>query len=105
MSSKKKLIRNKFRDSVFSRDNYMCKFCDCIDSLDAHHITDRSLMPNGGYVESNGITLCKFHHGQAEQFHTTNGQDWQPNMHPNDLYKLIGSNKEKAEADSKRLTL
>lgn len=27
--------------------------------LDAHHITDRNEMPNGGYVPENGISLCK----------------------------------------------
>lgn len=49
----KREIRNKFRNSVFKRDNFTCKVCGVkrnIDDLDAHHITDRSEMPNGGYL-------------------------------------------------------
>ena len=53
----KKEIRNKFRTEVFKRDNYTCQVCgygpfkiEPENILDAHHITDRSLMPNGGYV-------------------------------------------------------
>lgn len=103
MSSQKKLVRTRFRDAVFARDNYTCKFCTSGDSLDAHHITDRTLMPNGGYVASNGISLCKHHHELAEQFHSTNGESWYPGMHPDDLYKAIGSSREKAESDSMRL--
>jgi 5-methylcytosine-specific restriction endonuclease McrA len=58
MSNQKKLIRQKFRDMTFARDNYKCKICGCGDkTLDAHHITDRKLMPNGGYVKENGINL------------------------------------------------
>ena len=53
----KKDVRKKFKDSVFKRDNYTCRHCHFtygINSsdayLDAHHITDRNEMPNGGYV-------------------------------------------------------
>lgn len=79
MSKNKKEIRNKFRDDVFERDKYTCKLCDKKCSLDlvkeimdAHHIVDRTLMPNGGYVPENGITLCKnVCHAKAEIFHNT----------------------------------
>jgi 5-methylcytosine-specific restriction endonuclease McrA len=61
MSSSKKIIRKKFRDDCFARDRYSCAKCDfksAIDKaekeLDAHHITDRNLLPNGGYVKENG---------------------------------------------------
>lgn len=64
---------------------------------DAHHITDRNEMPNGGYVLENGITLCKYEcHMMAELFHITDGEDWYNGMHPDDLYKLIGSSRDLA---------
>jgi hypothetical protein len=58
---KKYLIRQKFKESVFKRDNNTCQVCghkDNTDFFDAHHITDRNDMPNGGYVAENGITVC-----------------------------------------------
>lgn len=67
MSKQKKLIRQQFRDAVFRRDNYKCTICSAISNLDAHHIVNRNKMPNGGYILSNGITLCGIHHLQAEQ--------------------------------------
>jgi hypothetical protein len=73
------------------------------DELDVHHITDRNEMPNGGYVKENGISLCAKCHERAEQFHISNGTTWYPNMHPSELYELIGSSKEKAIAASERL--
>ena len=61
-------------------------------------------MPNGGYVKENGITLCKnVCHMRAEKFHMTNGIEWEADMHPDDLYKLIDSSKEDAIQISKRL--
>lgn len=97
----KKLIRQKFRDAVFDRDKHMCKFCKNNVQLDAHHITDRSMMPNGGYVATNGITLCQLHHKLAELFHET-GQA-HPGFSPEDLYRLIESSYEKAYHDSMNL--
>ena len=58
----KKLIRQKFSELVFKRDKFKCCFCNETNNLDAHHITDRHLMPNGGYIKENGISLCKKHH-------------------------------------------
>jgi hypothetical protein len=92
----KKDIRKTFRDSVFKRDGNKCVFCSCKDNLDAHHITDRHEMPNGGYVKENGITLCPDHHLEAEKFHMTNGAEWVEGKHPNDLYRMINSSKELA---------
>ena len=101
----KQLIRLKFRDSVFSRDGNKCAIpgCGCTENLDAHHITNRTLMPNGGYVKENGISLCPDHHLMAEKFHISNGIEWHENMHPNDLYKLINSNYDLAVKCSERL--
>lgn len=91
----KKEIRNKFRNDVFERDNHKCLFCD-EDAKNAHHITDRNEMPNGGYVKENGISVCERHHLYCERFHITEGKEWVDGFHPDDLYKIIGSSYEKA---------
>lgn len=69
--------------------------------LDAHHITDRNLMPNGGYVKENGISVCPSCHEKAEVFHSTGTSV--TGFSPDDLYKMIGSSYEKAVEASKRL--
>lgn len=106
VSKQKKQIREDFRQSVFKRDGYKCRTCgrpEKLDGpLDAHHITDRNEMPKGGYVKENGITLCPACHIKAEQFHISNGTSYEKGFHPNDLYKLINSSKEKAELACKK---
>ena len=67
----KKLIRAKFRQSVFDRDGHQCVKCGSTNELDAHHIVNRNEMPDGGYITENGITLCGECHWKAEQFHKT----------------------------------
>ena len=99
----KQLVRMKFAEAVFKRDGHKCKFCECTENLDAHHIVDRHDMPNGGYVAANGITLCPDHHMMAEKFHISGGTEWESGMHPNDLYNKIGSSYEIALAASERL--
>ena len=103
MSLRKKIIRDNFRDSVFGRDGHKCKFCDRRDHLDAHHITDRNEMPNGGYVKENGITLCPEHHEIAEMFHESCGQLVVPGFTPEELYEKIGSSKQLAIESSMKL--
>ena len=93
----KKEIREKFRNAVFKRDKNTCVFCDSTTELDAHHITDRHEMPNGGYVLSNGITLCPSHHLLAEYDYTTNSE-----FSPTELYKKIHSSKEQAIQDGEK---
>lgn len=100
---KKQDIRREFREAVFYRDMHCCVICRYKEDLDAHHITDRKEMPNGGYVASNGISLCPVCHEKAEKFHITGGKSWEPGMHPNDLYELIESSKEQAIKDSEAL--
>lgn len=110
MSDKKK-VRSKFRNGCYERDKNKCRMCGATapsgiateDFLDAHHITDRNLMPNGGYVKENGISLCEACHVKAENFHISNGETWVPGFHPDDLYKKIGSSKEKASKASEDL--
>jgi 5-methylcytosine-specific restriction endonuclease McrA len=107
VSKQKQAIREAFRNAVFKRDGYRCRVCgrpEKLDGpLDAHHITDRNEMPNGGYVKENGISLCAKCHREAERFHITKGTESVPGYHPDDLYKLIGSSKEKAHAASIKL--
>lgn len=101
--------RSLFRVGVFERDNRKCRMCgkreptdSSFDShLDAHHITDRKEMPNGGYTLSNGITLCSDCHWKAEQFHMCGRPV--DGYHPDDLYKKIGSSYEDARKDSENL--
>lgn len=103
MSSNKKTIRKNFREGVFKRDNNRCKKCNSKGILDAHHITDRNEMPNGGYVLLNGISLCEKCHMKAERWHITKKVHHIVGFHPNDLYKLIGSSYEQAYEASTKL--
>lgn len=110
MGKKKKQIRSKFRNAVYKRDGYGCKTCNkqftketARENLDAHHITDRNEIPNGGYVKENGISLCDECHIKAEKYHITEGKEWVEGYHPNDLYKLIDSSKEEAIKKSEKL--
>lgn len=117
MSLSKKDIRKNFREAVFNRDGYRCRVCrlvppkvdeieDCdFWQLDAHHITNRNDMPNGGYVLENGISLCPECHMMAELTLTaiSQGNSFQECWHPRYLYNLIGSSHEKAVKASERL--
>ncbi|KKM85106.1 hypothetical protein LCGC14_1292350 [marine sediment metagenome] len=98
----KKVTRANFRDDVFARDGYKCRVCGsrAEDMLDAHHITNRNFVINGGYVPENGITLCPFCHLQAEQYHNT---EKPCECSPEELYELIGSSYEKAVKASEKL--
>ena len=89
----KKQIREKFRNAVFTRDGGKCVFCNA-QAVDAHHITDRTEIINGGYVKENGISLCSTHHILAEKFHETGISV--DGFSPEDLYKKIKSSKELA---------
>jgi hypothetical protein len=109
MSKRKKQVRQKFRAAVFARDDFTCRGCGFAstperagDEIDAHHITDRNEMPNGGYVAENGITLCADCHAKAEAFHC--GDPVPPGFLPTDLYELIGSSEEEARSASERLS-
>lgn len=115
MSKKKKKIREFFRTSVFERDGHKCRICGHKPlgfgqsglPLDAHHITPREIMPYGGYVKENGISLCNKCHIYAEECLN----DDIPRGFDNDLmqfkaenlYKLINSSYEKAYEASLKL--
>jgi len=102
MSKKKKQVRENFRNEVFSRDKNKCLKCG-ETAVDAHHITDRNEMPNGGYVKENGISLCATCHEKAEVWHLSGDIEYVDGYHPNDLYNLINSNYGKALGKSIQL--
>jgi 5-methylcytosine-specific restriction endonuclease McrA len=103
MSKHKKIVRQEFRDAVFKRDKYVCAVCNVKDEhLDAHHITDRTLMPNGGYVKENGISLCAKCHILAEN-HWNGGNPQLQQYEPDALYSIIGSSVELATEASEKL--
>lgn len=113
----KQQIRVTFRENVFRRDGYVCQVCGrqwrpedadpLLGRMNAHHITDRNEMPNGGYVQENGITVCdgpSSCHMQVEQWHITHGNLVAEGLRPDDLYHKIGSSYEEALEASRRLT-
>lgn len=106
MSKRKKMIRESFRTAVFLRDCHCCVTCGLSaeeDHLDAHHITDRNEMPNGGYVPENGISLCSECHIKAEVYHSTGHSSHVDGFLPDDLYQHIGSSYAAAYTASQRL--
>ena len=60
------LSRDNFRESTFTRDNYLCVICKA-PAVDAHHIIERRLFSDGGYYLDNGASVCQKHHIEAEQ--------------------------------------
>ena len=105
MSAEKKRIRKEFREAVFARDGWQCIMCGLVacpaeaeEVLDAHHITDRNEMPNGGYVPENGGSLCK-----VEENCHLKAEKREPGYEPETLYQRIGSSYEKAFEASERL--
>lgn len=105
--SRKGFLRWRFRRDVFKRDGHRCVVCAVgrlpfmrSAILDAHHITSRDLMPAGGYVKENGITLCAACHEKAEAY--IHGAET-AGFAPADLYLLVGSSYEAALRASERL--
>ncbi len=69
--------------------------------LDAHHITPREDMPNGGYVKQNGISVCDECHQKAEAW--LKDKTSYPEFCSEELYKKIGSSYAAAVAASEKL--
>lgn len=65
VQKQKLLTRDEFREGVFARDGHRCVVCDAA-AVDAHHIVERKLWPDGGYYMDNGASVCEVHHLQAE---------------------------------------
>ena len=60
------LSRSEFKARVFTRDGHRCVVCSG-PAVDAHHIMDRSLFPDGGYYPDNGASVCSLHHLDCEK--------------------------------------
>lgn len=61
----KLLSREEFKKQVFQRNNAKCVFCGA-PAVDAHHILDRKLFPDGGYYLDNGAAVCESDHWKCE---------------------------------------
>lgn len=59
------LSREAFKQAVFARSKGRCVFC-AAQAVDAHHILERKLFPDGGYYLGNGAAVCEEHHWQCE---------------------------------------
>lgn len=59
------MTRDEFRNAVFTRDNHKCVNCGA-PAVDAHHLIERRLWPDGGYHLDNGVSLCGTCHIHAE---------------------------------------
>lgn len=62
------LTRDAFKAQVFARSGGRCVLCGA-PAIDAHHILERKLYPNGGYYLANGAAVCEPCHLACE--HTT----------------------------------
>lgn len=60
------LTRDEFRNGVLKRDNYKCVLCGQ-SAVDAHHIMERRLWPDGGYYLDNGASVCSECHILCEK--------------------------------------
>lgn len=60
------LDRGSFRDLVLARHGGRCCCCPS-PAVDAHHILERRLWPDGGYYAENGAAVCAIHHLACEQ--------------------------------------
>ena len=60
------LSRAAFKEAAFARDKGRCVVCGA-PCVDAHHLLDRKLWPDGGYYIDNAASLCSAHHLDAER--------------------------------------
>ena len=61
-------LRDAFREAVLLRDGGRCIVPGCgHDATDVHHLMERRLFSDGGYLEDNGVSLCGQHHLDAER--------------------------------------
>lgn len=69
--------RKQFRESVFARDDQECivPWCDN-DAVDAHHVIEREVWDNEGYIPDNGASVCEKHHKYAEENHIPPQSFW-----------------------------
>lgn len=60
------LSRTTFRETVLTRHGGRCCLCPS-EAVDAHHILERRLWPDGGYYLDNGAAVCEEHHLACER--------------------------------------
>ena len=60
------LTREEFKAAVFKRDGGKCIYCKK-QAVDAHHLVERRVFPDGGYYLDNGVSLCEADHIRAER--------------------------------------
>jgi hypothetical protein len=72
-----------------------------MQELEVHHIINRNLLSNGGYIKDNGISLCPDCHLKAEEYYSSGIAA--PGFSIEDLLELIGSSYEKVEENSQKL--
>ncbi|MHB0929516.1 MAG: RNA ligase family protein [Candidatus Nanopelagicales bacterium] len=65
MTEQNLMTREEFREAVFARDGHRCVFCKQ-PAVDAHHILERRLWPDGGYYLNNGASVCAVDHIRCE---------------------------------------
>lgn len=58
--------REIMKELTFHRDGNKCVVCGAI-GIDAHHILERRLWPDGGYYLDNLATVCEEHHLARER--------------------------------------
>lgn len=69
------MSRKSFRQTCVERDGGECIVPWCQSSVtiepdgagEVHHIIERELWPNGGYLPRNGVCVCNHHHRMAER--------------------------------------
>ena len=59
---------NSWSKTIKKLDNYMCKNCDSIHNLNAHHIMPKKDFPELSLNLENGITLCEYCHSLTHGF-------------------------------------
>lgn len=59
-------VRDRMREACFARDGGKCVLCDA-PAQDAHHILERRLWPDGGYILDNLASVCGHCHLLCEQ--------------------------------------
>lgn len=106
--SEKEQVRARFREMVFVRAGHRCQGPGCTSvpgvKLDAHHITNRKLLPAGGYVAENGIALCDVPGGCHERAEAVDrGEMVDARFTAESLYRIVGSSAVDAMAASQRL--
>lgn len=63
----RKSARDHFREAVLRRDGHSCVAPGCLNpGTEVHHLIERRLFPDGGYIADNGVSLCPEHHVLAE---------------------------------------